>query len=117
MNLEQFSNTLQTLKGSIEDYEIAVSNIRNLKPDPIYILLLGKELVGDTRSKFIKEFPDINWAAGKDFTYKALYAECKRRGLEVKEIFTYLISTNIKETILSTDTFTFVDDVKIEIKW
>ena len=66
---------------------------------------------------FMKAFPSVEWAVGKDFTYKALYNECKRRKLDVQEIFTYLISTNIKDTILSTDTFGFVDDVKIKIKW
>ena len=106
MNLEQFTNTLQTLKGTEEDYEIAISNLRNLNVDSIYILLLGKELVSSRRAEFMKAFP-----------YKALYNECKRRKLDVQEIFTYLISTNIKDTILSTDTFGFVDDVKIKIKW
>jgi len=117
MNLEQFTNTLQTLKGTEEDYEIAISNLRNLNVDSIYILLLGKELVSSRRAEFMKAFPSVEWATGKDFTYKALYNECKRRKLDVQEIFTYLISTNIKDTILSTDTFGFVDDVKIKIKW
>ena len=49
MNLEQFTNTLQTLKGTQEDYEIAISNLRNLNVDSIYILLLGKELVNSSK--------------------------------------------------------------------
>ena len=50
MNLEQFTNTLQTLKGTEEDYEIALSNLRTLNVDSIYILLLGKELVTSRRA-------------------------------------------------------------------
>jgi len=116
MKKEDFKNIQALLNGAPDDYEIAISNIKNMKPHEIFILLLGKELVTGKRSEFIKEFPEINWPEGKDFTYKALYKTCKNMPPEVQELFTDLISKTIYKSFLS-ETFEFVETLKIKIKW
>ena len=45
METQDFINTLNQLKATDEDFEIAVSNLKNLKVDDIYIIMLGKELI------------------------------------------------------------------------
>ena len=115
MKKEDFKNIQALLNGAPDDYEIAISNIKNMKPHEIFILLLGKDLVTEKRSKFIKEFPEINWPEGKDFTYKALYQICKNMPPEVQELFTDIISKTIHGYY--SETFAFVETLKVEIKW
>ena len=117
MNLEDFINTLKQLKGDTADFVIAVSNIHNLQVDSIYKLLFAKELTGSRRKDFIKEFPTVDWPNPDKFTYKALYHECKKRKLEVQEVFTYLLSTNINNSITDINTFDFIDNIKVQLKW
>ena len=116
MEKEDFKNIQALLNGAPDDYEIAISNIKNMKPHEIFILLLGKDLVNEKRSNFIKEFPEINWPEGKDFTYKALYKTCKNMPPKVQEVFTDIISRQIYKSFLC-ETFEFVEELKIEIKW
>jgi|TARA_B100000900_G_C20320484_1_gene609943 hypothetical protein len=116
MEKEDFKNIQALLNGAPDDYEIALSNIKNMKPHEIFILLLGKDLVSEKRANFIKEFPAINWPEGKDFTYRALYKRCKNMPPKVQEVFTDIISRQIYNGYLC-ETFEFVEELKIEIKW
>lgn len=51
----------QMLNGSSEDFEIALSNIKNLDLDLVYIKLLSKSITSITnRNKFIGSFDSIN---------------------------------------------------------
>ena len=116
MEKEDFKNIQALLNGAPDDYEIALSNIKNMKPHEIFILLLGKDLVSEKRANFIKEFSAINWPEGKDFTYRALYKRCKNMPPKVQEVFTDIISRQIYNGYLC-ETFEFVEELKIEIKW
>ena len=117
MNLENFINTLKQLKGDTADFEIAVSNIHNLEVDSIYKLLFAKELTGSRRRDFIKEFPTVDWPGADKVTYQAVYHEGKNRNLEGQEEDTYLLSTNINNSIIDINTFDFIDNIKVKLKW
>ena len=117
MNIKELDNTLQMLKGSDEDFQIAVSNIRNLKLDNVYILLLGKELVREERTRFIKEFAELDWPKSGEFTYKDLYNMVKDNDNNAQEVFTHFLTKTIHESILKINSFDFIDNFKIEVKW
>lgn len=126
MEIDNFINTLKQLKGSSEDYDIAVSNLNNLNIKPIYMMLFAKELVGSTRAQFMKDFPRVSWPDANEFTYKELYTKVKHRmnarpytgdKKNVQAIFTYLLSKNIHNNITSIDTFKFINNINIELTW
>ena len=126
MDIKDFINTLAQLKSSSEDYDIAVSNINNLKVKPIYMLLFAKEITGGRRKDFMKAFPRVDWPDAQDFTYRKLYQTVKLKmnnrpysgdKENVQKIFTYLLGTNISNTITDINTFDFIDKINIKLKW
>jgi hypothetical protein len=126
IEVKDFINTLKQLKSSSEDYDIAVSNINNLKIKPIYMLLFAKEITGSKRKDFMKAFPRVDWPNAHELTYRELYNTVKVRMNDrpysgdkenVQKIFTYLLATNISNSITDINTFDFIDKINIELKW
>tara|TARA_R100000315_G_C5204488_1_gene120689 strand:+ start:354 stop:716 length:363 start_codon:yes stop_codon:yes gene_type:complete len=117
MNIKELDNTLQMLKSTEEDFNIAVSNIKNLDLDPVYILLLGKELVTTQRENYIKEFPHINWPQADEFTYKALYNMLREKDKNAQDVFTHFLTKTLSENVLKINSFEFIENFKIKVKW
>jgi hypothetical protein len=126
MKIEDFINTLLQLKSSSEDFDIAISNINNLKVKPIYMLLFAKQIIGEKRKDFMKAFPRVDWPDAQELTYKELY-NTVRVNMDnrpytgdkenVQKIFTYLLGTDISSSITNIKTFDFIDKINIELKW
>ena len=117
METQDFINTLNQLKATDDDFEIAVSNLKNLKVDDIYIIMLGKELIFDKRKEFIKEFPTVTWPEGNNFTYRVIHSYIKERNDSTKDIFTYMVSKSISDGIVDIEQFNFVESIKVNLRW
>jgi hypothetical protein len=116
MNLltkNDFETLVLMLNGSIEDKELALSNIKNLNLSPIYTIIFLKELCYDNRKKFYDKFnEEINNVNG--FKYLSLdtieYIFFRKQDKLKKIIETYY---NEKDII---DCFNFVYRHKKNIK-
>ena len=56
ITIEEFYRLKQMIKSTNEDMDMAVELLKNLNVKNIYVLLLGKSIHLDKRSKFLKNF-------------------------------------------------------------
>jgi hypothetical protein len=56
INIEEFYRLKQMIKSTDEDMDMAVEILKNLNVKNIYVILLGKSICLDKRSKFFKNF-------------------------------------------------------------
>lgn len=107
------------LNAGAEDYEIAVSNIKNLDLHPVYVMLLSKNLNSYKRRDFLNSFgiDSINLAA---LSFDNLYDKVKvNPELIQDEVLKEYFYHSIKKLVTqSLDALSLpLLDVSIKIKW
>lgn len=107
------------LNGSSEDYEVAISNIKNLDLKTIYITLLYKNIDSSKKHKFLEEF-DMNTVRFIKYSFNSIYNtiandESLIEDNILKDYFKYSIER------LITDSFAHLSlpilEQSIKIKW
>lgn len=123
LTVEEYSQIVKMLLASEEDFEVAMSNIDNLRDDSkewdIIMKLLYKELTFSRRHTFNSKFSIIgSWYTSDVFTYRNLYEEIRNfpdAEINLKDIFHYVVRNEFNETL--SGAYEFIDNVKINIVW
>jgi len=124
VDYKMYKELCSMLKGSEEDFEIACSNIANIKLSNIMITLLSKNLSYGKRSRFMDKFTKEICAVFKteenklnlkwDEIYNHITVDPDLTDLE-KNIMTKEIEDMVLETLKSLE-YTFIKTIKIELK-
>lgn len=123
LTLDNYKQMVNMLKGSDEDFNIALENILNLKDESHYWNILNrlfyKEIVFSRRYDFNSKFGIANdWRDPQDhnITYNALHSEIQKLNNEdLKSVFSYVVNRDLNQTYKSS--YDFFDSVDIKIKW
>jgi hypothetical protein len=123
INYKMYTEFVSMLNGSDEDFEIACSNIQNIKLSDIMITLLTKNLKFFKRSQFLDRFSEhvsrvLNTQEPLNLRWEDLYesitADSNATKLE-KNIMEKEIEAMVSETLKNLE-YTFIKKIKIELK-
>lgn len=137
LSIPEFINLKKMLLSTEEDKAIAVSNLKNMEIDPVYIVLLIKQCRLDDRKHLTDEFNDIfsnkefsrlsktinHWSGSStilDLSWDKLYSVIKEHynsDMNVKTIFEHEFKKDWLGNIIKGTTWTFVDDIQLKLKW
>lgn len=137
LSLSDYFSLKEMLLSTDEDKALAYSNIRNLNLEPIYIVLLAKELKLEDRGKMIEEFSDIfslnflddlktsinNWHGNKtvtDLSWNKIHTVIKKHYSQewlAKKIFEHEFKKEWFVQIVKSTTWNFIEDVQLKVKW
>lgn len=115
LTVDEFNSYVNMLNGQEEDYNLAIQNIKNTNLHITLIKLLGKNIKGRKKQRFLKGFEIIN----KDcMTFEYLYNEIKvKQDPDMRIIFENTFSKILFEGISGLNKITFIESININIKW
>lgn len=123
LTIEDYNNLVVMLKASLEDAEVAMSNIDNLKDDSeewnIILKLLYKEVTFAKRHAFASKLLKVGWYDNPDsISYKQIYSEIKdieNDTYNLKPLFNHVFNREVYKTYAIA--YDFVDELNTTIKW
>lgn len=137
LSLSDYYSLKQMLLSTDEDKTLAYSNIRNLSLEPIYIVLLTKELKLEDRAKMIEEFSDVfslnilsdlkttinNWHGNKnitDLSWNKIHSVIKAHYSDewlAKKIFEHEFKKEWFVQVVKSTTWDFIESVELKVRW
>lgn len=137
LSLSDYYSLKQMLLSTDEDKTLAYSNIRNLGLEPIYIVLLAKELMLEDRAKMVEEFSDVfslsilsdlkttinNWHGNRtvtDLSWNKIHSVIKAHYSDewvAKKIFEQEFKKEWFVQVVKSTTWNFIEDVELKVKW
>lgn len=138
-SISDFIGIKQLLNSSNEDdVVVGLENIKNIQPDPIYILLLAKVSPKETRDKILNNLHDVlltkkyeaytkvisrRWGGDvsvKDLSWENLHntiVNYHKDDKNLVDIFTTQFQNEMSSVIMSVSNYSFLDELKFKIKW
>jgi len=138
-SISDFIGIKQLLNSSDEDdVVVGLENIKNIQPDPIYILLLAKVSPKETRDKILDNLHDVlltekyeaytkvisrTWGEDvsvKDLSWENLHNTILKHHKDDKNlvnIFTTQFQNEMTSVIMSVSNYSFLDKLEFKIKW
>ena len=115
LTVDEFNSYVNMLNSQEEDYNLAIQNIKNTNLHITLIKLLGKNIKGSKKQRFLRGFEITN----KDcMTFEYLYNEIKvQQDLDMRIIFEKTFSKILFEGISGLNKITFIESININIKW
>jgi len=126
LDIKTYKELKKMLIASNEDFEIACSNIKNIDISNIAIVILAKCLIYGKRQVFVNKFEkcilsilEIKDSSKIDLSWDNLFFRFSKN-LNItdfdKEIINLELDTMVEEALQSLE-FTFINKVKLELKW